>query len=111
MAHSPVQVAEFIASIVQSGGLQTTMDFGACGWASGDSTRDPLGLRPATTSSHHGFPGRDWTGTGGYLNLEDGTTDFVLPRPHGREFQGWGTYGGWLLGEHEIATGVEDFEL
>ena len=63
-----------------------------------------------------GFPGRDWTGQPmrGYLNLEDGTPNeiFVYLDPKWREFQGWGTYGGWLLGEHAgPATGVEDFEF
>ncbi|MGC6509376.1 MAG: alpha/beta hydrolase family esterase [Myxococcota bacterium] len=107
-----------IDSTVQGGGLQMTMDFGPdAGGERGFYLVIPSDYDP--DQGHRlimGFSGRDWTGQPmrGYLNLEDGTPNeiFVYPDPKWREFQGWGTYGGWLLGEHAgPATGVEDFEF
>ena len=63
-----------------------------------------------------GFSGTDWIGEQirGYLDLESyGTnTIFVYPDPLWRDFEGWGTYGGWLLGPHAYpAHGTDDLEF
>ncbi|MAA78345.1 MAG: hypothetical protein CL916_03725 [Deltaproteobacteria bacterium] len=63
-----------------------------------------------------GFSGTDWVGSQiqDYLGLEEyGTnTIFVYPDPLWRTFEGWGTYGGWLLGPHAYpAHGNEDLDF
>lgn len=63
-----------------------------------------------------GFSGTDWVGEQiqGYLNLEEYgvNTIFVYPDPLWRDFEGWGTYGGWLLGPHaQPAHGNEDLDF
>lgn len=101
-----------------SSGVQITRDFGDS--AGGDRGFFLVIPEDYDPNQRHrvvfGFPGRDWTGEPirGYFNLEDGTPGeiFVYPDPLWREFEGWGTYGGWLLGDHAgPATGREDFEF
>ena len=63
-----------------------------------------------------GFSGTDWVGSQiqGYLDLEQyGTKSiFVYPDPLWRDFEGWGTYGGWLLGPYAYpAHGSEDLNF
>ena len=63
-----------------------------------------------------GFSGTDWVGEQirSYLELESyGTnTIFVYPDPLWREFEGWGTYGGWLLGQYaHPAHGTDDLDF
>ena len=60
-----------------------------------------------------GFSGTDWLGADiqGYLDLEQHSeqTIFVYPDPLWRQFDGWGEYGGWVLGPHATpAHGEED---
>ena len=62
-----------------------------------------------------GYAGRDAMGEfmQGYLGLEDdspGDEIFAYPDPLFRDFEGWGNYGGWLLGPHgHPAHGEQDF--
>jgi polyhydroxybutyrate depolymerase len=67
-----------------------------------------------------GFPGTDWVGSQvqPYLGLEVAETlaasneIFVYPDPLWREFEGWGTFGGWLLGPHAYpADGTDDLNF
>ena len=49
-----------------------------------------------------------------YLDLEDGAEAeiFVYPDPLVRSFDGWGEYGGWLLGEYAYpAHGNDDLNF
>lgn len=60
-----------------------------------------------------GYAGTDWVGEQiqPYLGLEGGPSDtiFVYPDPLWRQFDGWGTYGGWVLGPNAApADGMED---
>lgn len=61
-----------------------------------------------------GYPGTNWVGKQiqPYLDLEKYSkepTIFAYPDPLWRDFDGWGTYGGWLLGPHAApADGMED---
>jgi polyhydroxybutyrate depolymerase len=60
-----------------------------------------------------GFSGTDWVGEQiqGYFELEQHAqqTIFIYPDPLWRDFEGWGNYGGWLLGEYaHPAHGTED---
>ena len=63
-----------------------------------------------------GFSGTDWVGEQiqGYLSLEEygSNTIFVYPDPLWRDFEGWGTYGGWVLGPYaDPAHGNEDLDF
>jgi polyhydroxybutyrate depolymerase len=61
-----------------------------------------------------GYPGTNWVGEQiqPYLDLEkyaNEPTIFAYPDPLWRDFDGWGNYGGWLLGPHAApADGMED---
>ena len=61
-----------------------------------------------------GYAGTNWVGQQiqPYLNLEDGRRGdeiFVYPDPLWREFEGWGTLGGWVLGPYaQPAHGLGD---
>ena len=98
-----------------TGGVQVTIDAGAAG----DGKRGfylvlPKGYDP--TKPHRliiGYPGTNWVGQQirPYLKLEDGASNeiFAYPDPLKREFKGWGTYGGWLLGPYaQPAHGNQD---
>lgn len=59
-----------------------------------------------------GFPGTDWVGEmiEPYFGLAGAADEiFVYPDPLWRDFEGWGTYGGWLLGPYAApAAGNQD---
>ena len=85
----------------------------------GDGTRSywlslPAGYDPSVPHDLIvGYPGRDYYGQPmqNYLNLESpGKAEiFVYPDPLVREFAGWGTYAGWLLGPNAApANGMAD---
>lgn len=89
------------------GGVQVSFDAGAAG----DGQREFFLTLPSDydPSKLHGlivgYPGTDWVGeqVRPYLDLErhsPGNDIFVYPDPLRREFKGWGTFGGWLLGPH-----------
>ncbi len=98
------------------GGVQLTIDAGAAG----DGVRGYTLVLPADYDPKvpHavivGYPGTDWTGEmiRPYLDLEDGARSdeiYVYLDPLWREFDGWGTFGGWVLGPHAApADGMGD---
>lgn len=98
------------------GGVQRVLDAGAEGggergyWLSLPAGYDPERAYAVVV----GFPGTDWVGEQiqPYLDLEDELDEpmiFVYPDPLWRSFEGWGTYGGWLLGPYAApADGMED---
>lgn len=98
------------------GGVQTTIEAGA----EGGGTRGYWLALPADYDPDEphavvlGYPGTDWVGEQiqPYLDLErhaEAATIFVYPDPLWRDFSGWGTYGGWLLGPNAApADGMED---
>lgn len=64
-----------------------------------------------------GFPGTDWVGEmiEPYFDLQGPAVEprpdeiFVYPDPLWRDFEGWGNYGGWLLGPYAVpADGDQD---
>ena len=78
----------------------------------------PEGYDPDTSHTLIvGFAGRDALGElmQRYLGLERNARPneiFVYPDPLRRQFQGWGTYGGWLLGPHaQPADGLADLHF
>jgi len=78
----------------------------------------PAGYDPNTSHSLIvGFAGRDAAGglMQRYLGLERTARPdeiFVYPDPLRRAFQGWGTYGGWLLGPYaHPAHGLQDLRF
>lgn len=90
-----------------TGGAQIELDAGA----DGDGVRGAYLVLPSSYDPNvphrlvFGFPGTNWVGQQirGYLNLEGRTglpEVYVYPDPLWREFSGWGTYGGWVLGPH-----------
>jgi len=97
-----------------AGGINVTIDAGP----EGDGERRfYLRRSPAYDPSvpHKlifGFPGTDWVGEmiEPYLGLEGAADEiFVYPDPLWRDFEGWGNYGGWLLGPHAApANGDQD---
>ncbi|MBW2456128.1 MAG: prolyl oligopeptidase family serine peptidase [Deltaproteobacteria bacterium] len=99
-----------------AGGLDVTIDAGVAG----DGDRTFFLSLPGTydPSTPHrlivGYPGTDWTGSQiqPYLQLEgDAQPDeiFVYLDPLWRDFEGWGNYGGWVLGPHGYpAQGDQD---
>ncbi len=64
-----------------------------------------------------GFSGTNWVGEQirPYLGLEDYSQPndiFVYLDPLGRDFEGWGNVGGWVLGPHAFpANGMEDLDF
>lgn len=104
------------APLHAAGGVQVTIDAGP----EGDGQRGFWLSRPASydPSVPHklvvGYPGTDWVGQQiqPYLDLEASAKDdeiFVYPDPLWRDFPGWGTYGGWVLGPHaDPANGDQD---
>jgi len=97
------------------GGVQLEFDAGEAG----DGIRGYYLSLPANydpTVPHDlivGFAGRDSNGQNmqWYLGLEGGGAQeiFVYPDPLVRQFDGWGEYGGWLLGPNAgPATGMGD---
>lgn len=63
-----------------------------------------------------GYPGTNASGAQirSYLKLEDGAANeiYVYPDPLKRQFKGWGTYGGWVLGPHAApAHGNQDLNF
>lgn len=99
-----------------AGGVNLTLDAGP----DGDGERSYYLSRPADYDPDRpyrivlGYAGTDWVGEQiqPYLDLErhsTGDTIFVYPDPLWREFTGWGTYGGWVLGPHAApADGMGD---
>lgn len=98
-----------------SGGVDLTIDAGAAG----DGRRGYHLVLPQDYDPDEphaliiGYPGTDWTGSQirPYLDLEDGTPGeiFVYPDPLWRDFDGWGTFGGWVLGPYaDPAAGEGD---
>jgi polyhydroxybutyrate depolymerase len=90
-----------------AGGVQLTLDAGPAGdgvrsfWLSLPADYDPAVPHRVVI----GYPGTDWIGEWiqPYLDLENQPgppTIFVYPDPLWRDFPGWGTYGGWVLGPH-----------
>lgn len=102
-----------------SGGVQVTIDAGPAG----DGMRSFFLSLPADYDpgrAHRlvvGYPGTDWLGEmiQPYLDLEsnaEGDEIFVYPDPLWRDFTGWGTYGGWVLGPHAApADGDQDINF
>jgi polyhydroxybutyrate depolymerase len=98
------------------GGLQQTVDAGVAGdgergyWLSLPEGYDPEQAYALVL----GYPGTNWLGEdiAPYLDLEQhsaGDTIFAYPDPLWRDFEGWGNYGGWLLGPHaNPAQGDQD---
>lgn len=101
------------------GGAQLEFDAGA----EGDGVRGAYLVLPSNYDPDvphrlvFGFPGTNWVGSQirGYLNLEGQTGQpeiYVYPDPLWRSFQGWGTYGGWVLGPHaNPAQGMGDLNF
>lgn len=99
-----------------AGGAQVTIDAGP----EGDGMRGfwlslPQGYDPAVPHKVIvGYPGTDWVGEQiqPYLDLESdakGDEIFVYPDPLWRDFEGWGNYGGWVLGPNAApAQGDQD---
>lgn len=103
---------------LRPGGVQQTIDAGRAGggergyWLSLPENYDPDRAYPLVL----GYPGTSWVGEQiqPYLGLEatapgrDGAI-FAYPDPLWRDFEGWGNYGGWLLGPNAApADGMED---
>jgi len=98
-----------------AGGVQLTLDAGT----DGDGLRSYYLSRPADYDPDRaygvvlGYAGTDWVGEQiqPYLDLEQhgGDLIYVYPDPLWRQFTGWGTYGGWVLGPHAApADGLGD---
>lgn len=99
-----------------AGGVQVEIDAGPAG----DGMRGFFLSLPADYDPNQphrlilGYPGTDWVGEQiqPYLALEDepaGDEIFVYPDPLWRDFPGWGTLGGWVLGPHAApADGDQD---
>ena len=104
------------ATDLAAGGVQQGLDAGSAG----DGERGywlslPEGYDPDTPHAVVvGYAGTDWVGyqIQPYLDLERRATEdtiFVYPDPLWRSFDGWGTYGGWVLGPHAYpADGMGD---
>ncbi len=100
----------------EPGGADVAVDAGP----DGDGVRNFYLSRPADYDPelpHRlvvGYPGTDWIGEQiqPYLGLEDGQRDdeiFVYLDPLWRDFEGWGNYGGWVLGPYaDPADGEQD---
>lgn len=104
-----------LPSQVIAGGVQLELDAGEAGdglrgyWLSLPANYDPSIPHDLIV----GYAGRDSSGEPiqSYFDLESpGKAEiFVYPDPLVREFEGWGEYGGWLLGEHAApANGMAD---
>ena len=99
-----------------SGGVQLTLDAGDDGGGERGYTLSlPDDYDP--TRPHAlvlGYPGTNWIGAQiqPYLDLERHAQEdviFAYPDPLWRDFDGWGNYGGWVLGPHAApADGMED---
>jgi len=98
-----------------AGGTLVTIDAGSAGdgertfWLSLPDDYDP----DEPHSLVVGYAGTNWVGEQiqPYLDLEGGGGHeiFVYPDPLWRSFEGWGTYGGWVLGAYaDPADGMGD---
>ena len=99
-----------------TGGVQLELDAGT----DGDGVRGAFLVLPDDydpTVPHRlvlGYPGTNWVGEQirPYLDLEGHTGQpeiFVYLDPLWRDFDGWGNYGGWVLGPHAYpADGMGD---
>ena len=108
-----------VATNQPAGGVQLALDAGAAGdgertyWLSLPPDYDPDTPHTLTI----GYAGTNWTGEQiqPYLGLEDGSQAaeiYVYPDPLWRAFEGWGTYGGWVLGESaQPADGMGDLNF
>ncbi len=114
--HDPGSAGCGQAAAHGSGGVTVTVDAGPEGdgertfWLSLPAQYDPETPHALIL----GYPGTDWIGewVQPYLDLEGGAPSdeiFVYPDPLWREFEGWGTYGGWVLGPYaHPADGEQD---
>ncbi len=103
-------------SNLRAGGVQVEIDAGAKGGGiRGFFLSLPKDYDPDVP--HRlvlGYPGTNWVGEQiqPYLDLEKYASEptiFAYPDPLWRDFDGWGNYGGWLLGPHAApADGMED---
>lgn len=103
-------------SNLRAGGVQVEIDAGAKGGGiRGFFLSLPKDYDPDVP--HRlvlGYPGTNWVGEQiqPYLDLEKHASEptiFAYPDPLWRDFDGWGNYGGWLLGPHAApADGMED---
>ncbi|MFT5686276.1 MAG: polyhydroxybutyrate depolymerase [Myxococcota bacterium] len=108
-----------IATELPGGGVQLILDAGDAGdgersyWLSLPDDYDPNVPHTLTI----GYAGTDWVGEQiqPYLDLEDGggaAEIYVYPDPLWRAFEGWGTYGGWVLGDNaQPADGMGDLNF
>ena len=118
-ASSPVSPGCGAAPLHAAGGVNVRLDAGEAGGGErGFHLRLPEAYDPRTP--HRlivAYPGTNWVGEQmvDYLGLVGdgvpamGDEIFVYPDPLWRDFEGWGTLGGWLLGPYAApANGDED---